>query len=379
MSIRILHITPWFPNELNHSEGVFIEDHICALANHCENTILHVHFNASLENQVEQRNKYRFIRKKANSIINKWRFKEHGATKLIEKFIAENEGEFDLVNFYIAYPNAIKIDLLKRRFKGLKFAITECWSAYHHNFNLPENHKGRKRIAQIFHHNTPLAVVSTALGKDIQKFSAQTELKFTVIPNIVKLESAHFKPKEKSGKTTLISINNWSKEKDPKTLVAAFDLLCEKGFEIELRLFGNTDKFEKIQHIVDSSKNKDKIILGSGLSKNEVIDELQRSDIYCQCSRYETFSIICAEAISTGTPVVASNVGGIKDFVNEKNGVLVSQNDAESWALAIEKTIQENDHFEMHSMSREILEKFSPSAVGSRFFNFFESIIKNEH
>ena len=62
----------------------------------------------------------------------------------------------------------------------------------------------------------------------------------------------------------------------------------------------------------------------------------RESDVYCNVSHFESFGITLLEAMKLGTAVLASNVGGIPEFIkHERNGLLVSPTDVEGIAEAM--------------------------------------------
>ncbi|MCB4234228.1 glycosyltransferase family 4 protein [Kaistella anthropi] len=56
----------------------------------------------------------------------------------------------------------------------------------------------------------------------------------------------------------------------------------------------------------------------------EVSEKMRASDCFVLFSDYENFPCVLLESLSTGTPVIATKVGGIPEVVNEKNGILIS-------------------------------------------------------
>ena len=76
---------------------------------------------------------------------------------------------------------------------------------------------------------------------------------------------------------------------------------------------------------------------------NVAQDELARlyniADIDLVPSRREPFGLVAVEAMACGTPVVATNQGGLPDFVNDSVGALVNPEDADDLARGVEATL----------------------------------------
>ena len=76
---------------------------------------------------------------------------------------------------------------------------------------------------------------------------------------------------------------------------------------------------------------------------NVAQDELSRlysiADIDLVPSRREPFGLVAVEAMGCGTPVVATNQGGLPDFVNETVGALVNPEDAADLARGVVATL----------------------------------------
>ncbi len=59
------------------------------------------------------------------------------------------------------------------------------------------------------------------------------------------------------------------------------------------------------------------------------------ADVSVLSSRSEAFPLVTVEALACGTPVVATDVGGVRDCINDNVGKLVPTDDPESLAAAL--------------------------------------------
>ncbi len=66
------------------------------------------------------------------------------------------------------------------------------------------------------------------------------------------------------------------------------------------------------------------------------------ADVSIVPSRIEPFGLVAVEALACGTPVIATNAGGLPDFINEEVGALVPVDDPESLASAVIEEIENN-------------------------------------
>jgi len=378
-NLSVLHIVPWFPSPINDIEGVFIVEHLKALNNHCKNEVLHVCFGK--ENKIDHHvieDTINVTRITTKLIINKWKLKELIATRKIAKYLKLYNHNYDIINFHVAYPNAIGINELNKQYSNLKFIFTEHWSAYRMGFNLPKGHKGRSRIENIFNNNIPLIVVSRALGEDIRSFLGDYSKKYFVIPNVIDCKNFTYKPKNINSRFVFTSINNWNPMKNPIVLIQAFNLLLKKYSNVRLVLGGDGSLIPEMNKVISQLEINESVKLIGRLTKKEVINTLHHSNVYCQSSNYETFSVICAEALITGTPVIATNIGGMKDFINEKNGILVDDLDVNSWFLAMENKYLNYDSTKNELIAKECQSKFNSKAVGELYYSELMDLVNDK-
>jgi glycosyltransferase involved in cell wall biosynthesis len=96
--------------------------------------------------------------------------------------------------------------------------------------------------------------------------------------------------------------------------------------------------------------------------RNDVRRILPHLDLFVQCSEFEGFSNSLMEAMQTGLPVVATNVGGNPEMVTDfETGLLIPWADSEALKLAIIQLAESNElRTRLGTAARlSILEKFN--------------------
>lgn len=115
----------------------------------------------------------------------------------------------------------------------------------------------------------------------------------------------------KSGKITIGTVGRLSHQKNP----ILFNRIANKFKEVDFVWVGDG----KLKNVLDS-KN---ISVTGWLSRDEVLQEVNKFDVYLQTSLWEGLPFSIIEAMALKKPIVANNVIGNKDAVfNEKNGYL---------------------------------------------------------
>ncbi len=84
------------------------------------------------------------------------------------------------------------------------------------------------------------------------------------------------------------------------------------------------------------------VVLAGQRSPDEVLVAQQAAAVCVVPSRWaEPFGLVAVEALATGTPVVASAIGGLCDIVTPETGVLVAPGDAAALAVALDTLLED--------------------------------------
>lgn len=121
---------------------------------------------------------------------------------------------------------------------------------------------------------------------------------------------------------TLLFIGGLTKIKGIDVLLEAFKLASAKTKGISLKIVGDGQMREFCEDFTD--KNNLKIKLLGTLDHERTLKEISSSDIVILASRTEGYPRVILEAFEFGKPVIATNVGGIPQMLNNgENGILV--------------------------------------------------------
>ncbi len=129
--------------------------------------------------------------------------------------------------------------------------------------------------------------------------------------------------------------------KNHTELILATKLLVERGYNLELTLYGDGEERTKIESLV-SQNNLEDIVTLYGFCE-DVTSQLHDSDIFVLPSLYEGISLAIIEAMGTGLPVIASAVGGNPDIVIEFENGLLCEPIAQSIAEKLEALIKDSE------------------------------------
>lgn len=189
----------------------------------------------------------------------------------------------------------------------------------------------------------PLAdrfVVQTQQIKDYFPKFIQKKTDIIFNPVTGKVFSLPSVPKEKR----IISVGRLHSQKNQKMMIEAFARVSEEFPEWKLVIYGEGPERDSLESLVSSFRFQvsSRISL-PGRSEN-IIDELNRSEIFAFSSDYEGMSNAVVEAFCVGLPIITTKVSGTEDFITEtKNGFLLERNDVDGMEKAMRKLMSDEN------------------------------------
>ena len=156
-------------------------------------------------------------------------------------------------------------------------------------------------------------------------------------------------PKEKR----IISVGRLHSQKNQKMMIEAFARVSEEFPEWKLVIYGEGPERDSLESLVSSlfAKTHQQAVrfqVSSRISlpgrSENIIDELNRSEIFAFSSDYEGMSNAVVEAFCVGLPIITTKVSGTEDFIKEnKNGFLLERNDIDGMEMAMRKLMSDEN------------------------------------
>ncbi len=142
--------------------------------------------------------------------------------------------------------------------------------------------------------------------------------------------------------------------------------------DIELVVFGKLD--ESVLNKIPFKVHQ----LGKLNNEEDIVKAYNTADIYLAPSLEDNLPNTIMEAMSCGIPVVAFNVGGIPDMVDDgENGILVELESSQRLANAIEKLLCDENLSKKFSIAarQKILNNFDQKIVAAKYYELYKSIL----
>ena len=395
---HIVFLARWYPHRYDPMFGLFVQRHAEAAALFNDITVIYCQqVNKSTSQQVESQSRDASItpKKIEQSVIDTSKQKNFEIIRTLENNVdtiriyykKPKNKILSLLRFYRANMIGLKlckspVDLIhvhiltrlgvvawiQKLLHKTPYIITEHWSRY-----LPGNDFGgfmRKLATKIVVRNAELVTtVTDNLAKAMQNHGLKND-NYVVLPNVVNLDMFHITSKNNTP-CKIIHVSCFEdKSKNISGLLESLKIVEQKGIDFQCTLIGEGMDFDLMKAKAEELQLINKVSFTGLLEGQKLADELSSGNFLVLSSNYENMPVVILEALASGLPVVSTNVGGIKEMIDETKGILVEPRNKEALAEAIIKMIKTHNEYDPNYLRKSVIEKYGYESVGK----FLDSI-----
>ncbi|MEM1530482.1 MAG: glycosyltransferase [Candidatus Bathyarchaeia archaeon] len=220
------------------------------------------------------------------------------------------------------------------------------------------------------------------ITNQVKKIYSQivSEDKIHVIPFGVDTEA--FKPNKtvfgRKHQYEILFVGSLYRLKGCEHLIKAMKYITQKRGDVILRIVGVGRDMPNLMEICNTLKIRDFVFFEGFMPYNEMPRYYDRCDIFCLPTLGEPFGKSIIEAMACGKPVIASNIGGPAEIIEDgKTGLLVPPAQPKILAEKILTLLEDEQALKRmgENARRTALEKYSIKRIAEEYHKLYKSLI----
>ena len=223
-----------------------------------------------------------------------------------------------------------------------------------------------------------IIVVSEALNNSYKELFPRQKSKFKTVHNGVDIDPGRVKHKNNYHYTTITTVGTLVQGKRQGLVIEACARLIKKGINLKLNIVGEKPHWHSAEYQTYLHELVDKHQISQhvhflGWVENP-IPILQESDLFVLPSDTEGMPLSIIEAMATGLPCIASNVGGVPELIEHGwNGFIINPGHIDELVYSIQK-LMENPKL-LAKMGENARNKYAVGFTKQSFLRGVEGVI----
>jgi glycosyltransferase involved in cell wall biosynthesis len=361
-------MSSWYPTKLDPYVGNFVQRFAELLTQEYDVSVIHTMGDATatqIEVIDEVINHVRTVvvyHPVATNKFNHWWIQRKALRKALHLI-----EDVDLLFAHVLVPRGLQF--VKAKFYyHCPMVVMEHASYFSKNLNKRLSPIQKTIIKRTSLHIKQVIAVSEVLKRDMKSLFPTTKIQ--VIPNFV---DSHFFPatvNKTQYRTKFIHISTLDPEtKNPQLLVDGFKLALESGQnDLSLTIVSDQPMDHWKNWVIENGLEAQIRFVGP-LNWEEIGRELQQHDALVVTSKYETFSIVIAEAWLAGLPIIATRVG-IADSLDPALGISIEHTPISLKDALIE--LSNGSHYFASDVIRNHAQQYTETPVLAQLTQTFE-------
>lgn len=384
MRLRIFVIPSWYPSKTKPNNGSFFREQAQALATQ-ENEVVLLNGTFRSKEAYFARENFRLMKYDDEGIItyqyvtpnfmlcrNAWlgvEMANHNISKIFKTAISDL-GYPDIIHAHSFYPAGWIACLLGKKY-NIPVVVTEHSSRVLNN-NLSNQHV--KYLRKVIENSDVFLCVSEMLLETVEKITNSKD-KGKVFYNMVSDKFRLNSNENKNDSFTFLSVGNLIESKRHDIIIDAFAKAFTVNDNVKLRIVGDGHLKKNLKCKVNTLDREKQIIFTGELAREDVVKEMQKSDVFVMASEFETFGIVYIEAMACGNPIITVKNGGSNMLVNEKNGIILEKDSADTFSEAMKYMVKNRKNYSSADISYRCLSKYGKDIYREEVYKLYSSLI----
>ncbi len=230
---------------------------------------------------------------------------------------------------------------------------------------------------QIFTKADYIQCISNYLADWVKKMNASCPVE--IVPNGVSQKLEVRSEKSENGEKIILTTSRLVKKNGIEDLIRAIKLLPL----VKLIVCGDGEEKSKLEKLSKELGIADRVEFKGFVSPQDLPEYYATADVFCRPSLSEGLGISFLEAMAYNVPVVATRVGGIKDFLKHKEtGYICEVNNSESITKKVKYILDPQNRDEVEGVKRNarhmVMEKYNWDKIAPQMKNIFINVIASE-
>lgn len=336
--MRVLVVSHLYPAEADPLRGSFVAEQVRALSKTTDVRVLSGAY--ELEADVEARREGVPVRYLALP----WRAELPSKVALaiaaaayrrkLVRWFSRHAGEVDIVHAHYGFPDGFAAVSAARRF-GLPVVVTLHGDDANLQFRLPV--VGRA-LASAVGRADRIVCVSERMKREVAELMPRLAERLVALPNGYDATDIGYQPKDEL--EHLLFVGALLPVKNPEVVLRAYARVADE-IAVPLVIAGDGPMAHWLRHHAMDLGVADRVQFLGAVPHSRVGGLFRHAKALLLPSAHEGMPIVVIESLATGTPVIASGVGGIGELVtDERFGELVPPGDVDALAAAIRRVCE---------------------------------------
>lgn len=201
-----------------------------------------------------------------------------------------------------------------------------------------------------------------------------------VIPTGIEIERLPRKKQPARHKVTILTISYLTVRKDIPTLLYALKRIIKKHPNVELKIAGHGPQENELRRLTEELQLVNKVDFLGFIDHSHISKVYHSADIFCLTSVEDPNPLVIKEAMSYGLPVIATEVGAVKEYVDSSTGIVVPPQDVTKFAQSLDYLLSNKKlRLEMGRRARQKAErKYSWDKVIDRYITLYQEVLEEK-